>query len=169
MQTEKIYEVPVEVSKPRKIWKEMTEAGILKENKEIFVIFLLNTKNRIIKREIVSMGTLNKTVIHPRDVLRPAIECSANSFILAHNHPSGDSNPSQNDIKAHQAIEEAARIMGIKFLDDLVVCNSTYSSMTIPSMTEQPVVDPTDLDNNKPITEEEFKRTLKQIDKQITE
>lgn len=97
--------------------------------REAFVVFLLDTKNRVISREIVGIGTLNQTLIHPREVFRSAICKNANSIILAHNHPSGDPVPSDEDRRVTDQLVRAGKIIGIKVLDHVVVTRGTYSSV----------------------------------------
>ncbi|MFA5188941.1 MAG: DNA repair protein RadC [Patescibacteria group bacterium] len=89
----------------------------------------LDSRNRLIHDEVISMGTLTANIIHPREVLRPAIEYSAVAFILAHNHPSGDPTPSEEDIEITQQIYEAAKILGLDFLDHIIVAEKGFASI----------------------------------------
>lgn len=99
-------------------------------DRECFQVLYLNTKNRLIDRETISIGTLNNTLVHPREVFKNAIRFSAASIILVHNHPSGDPTPSKEDIKVTAQVKSAGEILGIKVLDHLVVCNSqSYTSI----------------------------------------
>lgn len=91
------------------------------KDKEHFMVILLDSKNRVIKEEIVSIGTLNSSLVHPREVFKSAIKESANSMILVHNHPSGDTTLSSEDIEVTQRLKDAGEILGIKVLDHLVV------------------------------------------------
>jgi DNA repair protein RadC len=75
------------------------------------------------------VGTVNLNLIHPREVFYPAVQYLASSVILAHNHPSGDTNPSDEDIKVTAELKEAARIMGIELTDHLIIAYDAYSSM----------------------------------------
>ncbi len=99
------------------------------ENKEHFYALLLNTKNQIISEELISVGTLNSSLIHPREVFNPAIKASANSIILVHNHPSGDCTPSSEDKEVTKIITNAGDILGIKVLDHIIIGKENYFSL----------------------------------------
>lgn len=97
-------------------------------DKEVIVAFYLDTRNKIISREIVSIGTLNASVVHPREIFRTAIIRNACSIILAHNHPSGNVKPSNEDIEVTRKLKEAGVIIGIQLLDHLIVSREDYYS-----------------------------------------
>ncbi len=97
--------------------------------KEYFKILLLNTKNEIIMIETISVGSLNSSVVHPREVFCTAIKKSACSVIAVHNHPSGNPSPSQNDIDVTYRLAEAGELLGIKLLDHLIIGDGTYLSL----------------------------------------
>ena len=90
-------------------------------DREQFCVLLLNAKNKIIGLNIISIGDLSKTVVHPREVLKPAILANASSMILCHNHPSEDLVPSSNDIDITERIVKAASIMGIVVHEHLII------------------------------------------------
>lgn len=90
-------------------------------DKEAFVVAFLNTKNRVIHHEVVSVGTINSSIVHPREVFRNAIINKANSVILCHNHPSGDLTPSTEDINITRRLKETGNLLGIKVLDHLII------------------------------------------------
>ena len=96
--------------------------------KEHFVCLYLDTKNNIIKEEVVSVGTLNSSLVHPREVFVSAIRERANSIILVHNHPSGSCEPSVEDEKITSIIAKAGEILDIKLLDHLVINKKEYFS-----------------------------------------
>ena len=100
-------------------------------DKEAFVVAFLNTKNRVIDHEVVSVGTINSSLVHPREVFRNAIINKANSVILCHNHPSGDLTPSTEDINITRRLKETGNLLGIKVLDHLIISginqNEVYS------------------------------------------
>lgn len=98
-------------------------------SKEEFCAILLDTKNKIIMIETISVGTLNKTLVHPREVFRTAILRGANSIIFSHNHPSGDPTPSPEDISITEQLIVAGEHIGIKVLDHLVIGNNKYISL----------------------------------------
>lgn len=105
----------------------MDELRYLK--KEHFVCLFLNTKNHIIARETLSVGTLNASLVHPREVFRAAIQRSSASIICAHNHPSGDPTPSPEDISLTKRLAEAGQLVGIEVLDHLVIGDGKYISL----------------------------------------
>ncbi len=88
---------------------------------EAFVVMTLTTKNDVIQKHLVSLGTLNPALVHPREVFKVAIMDSAAAIILAHNHPSGDPTPSSEDIKITRQLVQAGKIIGIKVLDHVII------------------------------------------------
>lgn len=118
----------------RKILEPEDVVGILCDligykDREHFVVVLLDTKNRIIKIPTISIGSLNSTVIHPREVFTEAIKYRANSCILAHNHPSHDVQPSNEDFEVTYRLIDAGKILGIKVIDHIIVGGYNYYSM----------------------------------------
>lgn len=91
------------------------------KDKEHFIALHLDTKNRITKYDTLSVGILNSSLIHPREVFKSAIKESANSIILVHNHPSGDPEPSDEDKEITEKIIHAGKILGIEVLDHVIV------------------------------------------------
>ena len=91
------------------------------KHREHFMVILLDTKNQIIKSEVVSIGTLNASLVHPREVFNEAIRVCANSLILSHNHPSGIANPSPEDQQITKRLVEAGKILGISVLDHVII------------------------------------------------
>ncbi len=112
--------------KPEDIWKELKD--IRDHKKEHFVIFYLDSRNQEIKREIISVGSLNANLVHPREVFEPAVKNLAAQVILTHNHPSGDSDPSEEDIGLNKRLVEAGRILGIEVIDHIIITKSGYLS-----------------------------------------
>lgn len=96
---------------------------------EEFVILILDSKNKLIAIDTISIGTINSTIVHPREVFKSAIKRSANSIILVHNHPSGDPNPSQEDIMISKRLKEVGEIVGIKVLDHIIVGANRHISL----------------------------------------
>ncbi|MCX6153423.1 MAG: DNA repair protein RadC [Candidatus Kapabacteria bacterium] len=97
--------------------------------KEIFLVLLLNSSNKIIREEIVSEGILTSSLVHPREVFRCAITENAASVILLHNHPSGNPEPSKEDIIVTQNLKKAGDIIGIKVEDHIIIAGDSYFSM----------------------------------------
>lgn len=98
------------------------------ELKERFIVVCLNSANRIIKYETISIGNLNSSIVHPREIFKVAIECSSASIILIHNHPSGNLEPSQEDILITRKMVDAGKIMDIPIFDHLIVAGEGYTS-----------------------------------------
>ncbi|MDP2744832.1 MAG: DNA repair protein RadC [Dehalococcoidia bacterium] len=99
------------------------------KKKEHFLAILLNTRNRVIKVTPISMGTLDSSLVHPREVFMEAISASAASMIVAHNHPSGELSPSEEDIKLTKRLKEAGELLGIEVLDHIIVADTGFISM----------------------------------------
>jgi DNA repair protein RadC len=89
----------------------------------------LNSHNRILRDEVISIGTVNSNMIHPREVFRPAIECNAAALVLAHNHPSGEASPSAEDIEVTKQLVEAGKILGIAVLDHVIITKNNFVSI----------------------------------------
>lgn len=96
--------------------------------KEKFIVVCLNSANKIIKHETISIGNLNSSVVHPREVFKVAIDCSSASIILIHNHPSGNPEPSNEDLRITKKIVESGKIMDIPVFDHLIIAGETYTS-----------------------------------------
>ncbi|AZK49123.1 DNA repair protein RadC [Paenibacillus lentus] len=101
------------VRKPDDVFQAVA-ADIVGLDKEHFMILVLNTKNRILSKEVISIGTLNSAIVHPREVFKPAIIKGAASIICVHNHPSGDPTPSPEDIGLTKRLVNAGEILGIR-------------------------------------------------------
>jgi len=89
----------------------------------------LNGHNRIIRDEVISIGTVNANIIHAREVFRPAIECNAAAVVLAHNHPSGEATPSNEDIEITRQLVKAGQILGLAVLDHVIITKNTFTSV----------------------------------------
>ncbi|WP_231038679.1 RadC family protein [Pectinatus haikarae] len=98
------------------------------ETKEKFAIVLLNVKNQVLSFRIISVGILNASIVHPREVMAEALNNSAAAIILAHNHPSGDPAPSGDDIATTRRLIKAGQIMGIEIADHIIVGGNGYIS-----------------------------------------
>ena len=97
--------------------------------KEQFRGLYLNSRYRLIHDEIISVGSLTASIIHPREVFKPAIEYSAAAFIVAHNHPSGSLKPTQADIEVTQKLKQASEILGIDLLDHIIIGKNNFFSI----------------------------------------
>ena len=105
----------------------MEEMRIL--NQEHFVVLFLDTKNQIIHRQTIFIGSLNASIVHPREVFREAVKRSAASIIVAHNHPSGDPSPSQEDIHVTRRLAESGKMIGIELIDHLIIGDRKFVSL----------------------------------------
>ena len=99
------------------------------KKKEHFLVLSLDTRNHPIDIQTVSIGSLDSSIVHPREVFREAITSCAASVIFVHNHPSGDPEPSEEDIKLTKRLAEVGEIMGIEVLDHVILCDQLYLSM----------------------------------------
>jgi DNA repair protein RadC len=102
--------------------------------KEHFVVFHLDTQNKIVNKEVVSVGTLNAALIHPREVFRSAIASNCASVIVAHNHPSGSLEPSEEDVQVTSRLKKAGELIGIQVVDHVIVTRDGYKSMVESSL-----------------------------------
>lgn len=91
----------------------------------------LDTHNRVIHQEVISIGTINSNIVHPREVFKPALEYGAAAVVLVHNHPSGISTPSLSDVEITKQLIEAGKIIGIRLLDHVVVTKDGYASVEV--------------------------------------
>jgi DNA repair protein RadC len=99
------------------------------KKKEHFLVLCLDTRNRLINPRLVSMGSLDTSIVHPREVFKEAVSSCAASVIFAHNHPSGDPEPSREDIELTKRLAKVGEIIGIGVLDHIIVCDRSYSSL----------------------------------------
>lgn len=111
---------------PEKVWEELKE--IRNNKKEHFVVFYLDARNQVIKQEVISIGTLNASLIHPREVFEPAIKNNTAQIIIAHNHPSGECEPSEEDLAITKRLQEAGKILGIEIVDHVIVSANKWQS-----------------------------------------
>ena len=119
---------------PQDAWDELTD--IRDHKKEHFVIFYLDTRNQQIKRETISIGTLNSNLVHPREVFEPAIQHAAAHILVAHNHPSGNTEPSTEDIAVTKRLVEAGKLLGIEVVDHVIVTKAGFSSFKELGLTD---------------------------------
>jgi len=114
------------VSSPADV-ERILRGRIANLDRENFVAMLLNIKNEVVETPTISVGTLSASLVHPREVFKPAIRASAASVILAHNHPSGKVEPSREDREVTVRLAEAAKILGIELLDHVIVGDGHFS------------------------------------------
>jgi len=112
---------------PKDVVAQLTD---LRHNKkEHFIALYLNARNQLVHKEMISMGTLNANLVHPREVFKPALKHSAASIMVAHNHPSGDPKPSEDDLEITKRLAEAGKIMGVELLDHVIITANSYFSL----------------------------------------
>jgi len=121
------------VFSPKSVW-DITKELMLAEDKidrdkEHFWVFHLDVRNRIKLIELVSLGTLNSSLVHPREVFTRAVGERSAQIIIAHNHPSGEHTPSEDDIVLTKRLAKAGELLGIELIDHLVVTGNGYTSM----------------------------------------
>ncbi|SIS41464.1 JAB domain-containing protein [Salimicrobium flavidum] len=107
------------------LFKEYLEEA----DREHFVVAALDTKNQPISINTVHVGCLNSSIVHPREVMKPAILSNAASIVVAHNHPSGDPDPSREDIKVTERLAKAGKVLGIELLDHVILGRTTFISL----------------------------------------
>ena len=116
------------ISSPKDAY-EMIKDQLQDLDREQFIIACLNTKNEPTNISVVSVGTLNKAIVHPREVFKTAILSNAASIMAFHNHPSGETTPSQQDIQLTKRLYEAGELLGIKLLDHLIIGDGSFTSL----------------------------------------
>jgi len=125
------FEAPIngvrQINDPESAYEYLKEMADLK--KEVFRGLYLNVQNYLVHDEVISIGTLVKSLVHPREVFSPAIAHSAHSLIVAHNHPSGELTPSDADINVTKQLYHSAQILGIELIDHLIISSRGFFSM----------------------------------------
>lgn len=115
------------IQDPQSVVKAI-QTSIKDKAKEHFKLILLNTRNKIIGISTISIGTLNSNLVHPREVFKEAIAHSAASVVLAHNHPSGEPEPSEYDLIITKRLTESGKILGIEVLDHIIITKDGFFS-----------------------------------------
>lgn len=120
------------VSSPDSLFKIITETFTELENdtQENFGVVLMDTKNKIVGADIITRGTVNSSLISPRDIIQRALMTNAVSIAIFHNHPSGDTTPSSEDMAVTKRIKDACDIMGISLIDHLIIGDGCYRSFS---------------------------------------
>ena len=123
------YEVETRISCPKDIYEVLTKVCRIQCNaEEVFILITLNTKNIVTGYFEVHRGTINTSLVHPREVFKRALLNNARYIMVAHNHPSGDPNPSKEDIQITERLKEAGNLLGINLLDHIIVGEDKYIS-----------------------------------------
>ncbi len=124
--SKKLHNPPV-IDSPLKVAELVWEIG--EKKKEVFVVLYLNARKQLVRKEVISVGTLEESLVHPREVFKIALENPTSSLILVHNHPSGDPEPSEEDIRITHRLVEAGKIMGIEVLDHVIISKNGFVSL----------------------------------------
>jgi DNA repair protein RadC len=124
---QEVYEKNIILHNPESIYLFLKDQLELKMQ-EHFIVLYLNTKGELIKKEVLFIGSLNASLIHPREIFKHAVINSAAQMILVHNHPSGDPTPSQNDIDVTNIIHENSLMMDIQLIDHIIIGRNRYFS-----------------------------------------
>lgn len=119
---------PPRVEGPTDLYR-LLKPLLAKQDREYFYAVLLSTKNHVLAIELVSVGSLSASIVHPREVFKPAILRSAAAIVVAHNHPSGLPDPSPEDQEFTRRLSRAGELLGIRVLDHLIVCEESYVSL----------------------------------------
>ncbi|ABN75044.1 RadC family protein [Actinobacillus pleuropneumoniae] len=104
------------------------QAELESEEREVFMVMFLDNQNRLIKKEKMFYGTINQATVYPREIIKEALKCNAAAIIVAHNHPSGNCTPSESDRALTKKLEMACDLVGIRFVDHIVVGKGDYFS-----------------------------------------
>lgn len=107
---------------------DLVGPNLKKEKVEILIVILLDARRRFIHREVAARGILNEILVHPREIFHLAIRHRAHSLVIAHNHPSGDLSPSQQDLNMTQILQKSGQILGIQLTDHLIIAGDQYLS-----------------------------------------
>ena len=100
-----------------------------REQREHFLVLLLNARHEVLGKETVSIGSLNASIVHPREVFKPAVLASAASIVLVHNHPSGDPEPSEEDVSITKRLAQVGELLGISVLDHVIIASRGIASL----------------------------------------
>lgn len=115
------------LTSPADIWRAVSD--IASRKKEHFIVFYLDSRHQEIAREVISVGTISASLVHPREVFEPAIRNLASSMIVVHNHPSGNLEPSAEDLAVTVRLVDAGKILGVPLLDHIIVSRHGYLSL----------------------------------------
>jgi len=119
-------EKEVYINSPEDVLKEVDH--IRENKKENFICLYLDARNKLIYKETVSIGTLNANLVHPREVFEPAVRHLAAQIVLVHNHPSGDPEPSEDDLEITKRLLETGKILGIEVIDHIIITKNGFLS-----------------------------------------
>ena len=128
-ESEDVYDYGLPMNNPDRMYDVFKKHNLDLESEEVLVLVALDVKNNIIGYFEVSRGELSSSIVHPREIFKRLYVCNASSFAIAHNHPSGDCNPSEEDIKITKRLKECSNLLGINLLDHIIVCRDGFYSI----------------------------------------
>ena len=123
-----INEKPPPVKTPEEV-ANLVKGNLKDKKKEHFLVLLLDTRSQLIRSAEISVGSLDSSIVHPREVFKEALLASAASVIFVHNHPSGDPEPSEDDVELTKRLAQVGKIMGIEVLDHVIIGNKKFLSL----------------------------------------
>lgn len=126
LQRERRERQPV-LASPRAVWRHLA-LELRDGQRERFLALCLNTRNELVREVTISVGSLNASIVHPREVFKPALACAAAGLIIAHNHPSGDPAPSREDREVTRVLGEAGRLLDVPLHDHVIIGSDSYFS-----------------------------------------
>ena len=129
--------IGVALRRPRDVF-EHYRLRLRDERQEVFVVLLLDARQRMLGESTVSRGTLTASLVHPREVFRPALQAAASSVLLIHNHPSGDPSPSAEDREVTRRLARAGELLGVRVVDHVVVAEQGFFSFREAGELEAP-------------------------------
>ncbi|MDT8336947.1 MAG: DNA repair protein RadC [Candidatus Izemoplasmatales bacterium] len=118
----------IQIASPENVY-ELLKYELSDLKQEVLMVLFLDLKTNLIAKKIIFKGSLNQSLVHPREVFRYAVKFSAFQIILVHNHPSGDPNPSSQDLEITKVFEQAGNLLQIKVLDHIIIGNNSYLSI----------------------------------------
>jgi DNA repair protein RadC len=116
------------LGRPSDVVAQLRELGLHTKEQENFVVILMNARQKVLSAKIVAIGTVSKVEVHPRDVFREAIRLNAHSIIIAHNHPSGGTEPSEADVTLTERLVSAGQVVGIPIVDHVIISRYGHTS-----------------------------------------
>lgn len=123
------------ISSPKDAYDVFNNFVDFKElDREMFILLCLNTKNEPSHISVISIGSLNSSIVHPREVFKTALMCNSASIIVAHNHPSGNPDPSQEDVDLTKRLSQCGKILGIELLDHIIIGGDDFISLKSKNM-----------------------------------
>lgn len=128
MKKEGTLKLESKVSSPTNVY-EVSKKYLGEVDREHLILLVLDNKNAINSISTIAIGSLNTAIIHPREVYKTAILCNGASIIIVHNHPSGDTTPSKEDILITKRLQESGKILGIDLIDHVIIGDNTYTSL----------------------------------------